>query len=411
MTSNSLRGSKICRACDSANLFSALDLGLVPIANELLVSASSTDVFPLHMSVCRDCGLGQVQDVVSPERLFRDYRYLSSISQTFLDHASNYAKAVYDDLDWRKEDWILEIASNDGYLLRNFVDLGIKVIGVEPAANVAEIARSHGVQTISDFFGVALAKQILQEHGYPRLIIANNVFAHVPNIQNFTEGLSFLMNNRTLASIENPSIMNLLIGLQFDSIYHEHYSYLSATSVSNLVQRFGLNLVDVQSIPTHGGSNRYWLSKDSSLEKKSVEQVIDFEKQNGLFAEDQWKVFSDKVSKILVDFSQFVADKHSQGETVAGYGAAAKASTLINASKIGTGEIAFIVDESPEKCGRFMPQVGIPIVPRNHLNEHSIEHIVIFPWNLADEIAGKIKASLPDRVKIWRAIPELEVVK
>ena len=408
---DALRGSEICRACSSRNLFSALDLGMLPIANEFLTTDTSTDVFPLHMSICRDCGLGQVQDVVTPERLFRDYRYLSSVSQTFLDHASNFAKKVHEELEWHSQDWILEIASNDGYMLRNFVNRGLKVVGIEPAINVAEIARSRGIETISEFFGVKLAKEILQKHGYPRLIIANNVFAHVPDIQDFTEALSLLMDSRTLVSIENPSIMNLLIGLQFDSIYHEHYSYLSATSVSNLVQRFGVELVDIEQILTHGGSNRYWLSKDFSLKKKVVEQVAEFEVQEGLFDEGQWKAFSSKVDRILSKFSAFVQERNSLGETVAGYGAAAKASTLINSSKISKGEIAFIVDESPEKYGRFMPQAGIPIVSKNYLTESSIEHIVIFPWNLADEIARKIKVSLPDEVQIWRAIPELELVQ
>lgn len=410
MTLDALRGSEICRACNSRNLFSVLDLGALPIANELLTTDISTDVFPLHMSVCRDCGLGQVQDVVTPERLFRDYRYLSSVSQTFLNHASNFAKKVHEELEWNSQDWILEIASNDGYMLRNFVDRGIRVVGIEPATNVAEIARSRGIETISEFFGVNLAKEILQKHGYPRLIIANNVFAHVPHIQDFTEALSLLMNDRTLVSIENPSIMNLLLGLQFDSIYHEHYSYLSATSVSNLVRRFGIELVDVEQVSTHGGSNRYWLSKNISLKKKSVEQVAEFELQHGLFDEERWKAFSSKVSKILSDFSVFVQERNSHGETVAGYGAAAKASTLINSSKIGKGEIAFIVDESPEKYGRFMPQAGIPIVPKSYLSECTIKHIVIFPWNLADEIAQKIKVSLPDGVQIWCAIPELKKV-
>lgn len=411
MTLDALRGSEICRACNSRNLFSALDLGMLPIANELLTVDQETDVFPLNMSVCRDCGLGQVEDVVTPERLFRDYRYLSSVSQTFLNHAANFASRVHEELDWNSQDWILEIASNDGYMLRNFVDRGIKVVGIEPATNVAKIAREHGIETIPEFFGVKLAKEILRNYGYPRLIIANNVFAHVPDIQDFTEALSLLMDSRTLVSIENPSIMNLLIGLQFDSIYHEHYSYLSATSVSNIVKRFGIELVNVEQISTHGGSNRYWLSKDSSLKKRSVQQLAEFEIQYGLFDEGQWKAFSSKVNRILSDFSVFVQEKNSHGETVAGYGAAAKASTLINSSKINKGEIAFIVDESPEKYGRFMPQAGIPIVPKSHLIEHSIKHIVIFPWNLADEIARKIKVSLPEGVQIWRAIPELEMVK
>jgi hypothetical protein len=404
-----LQGKAICRACDSSDLFSALDLGNLPIANELLTSPIVTDIFPLHMRVCRNCGLGQVQDVVSPERLFRDYRYLSSISKTFLGHASKFANEVTSNIDWNKEkDWVLEIASNDGYLLSNFMEQGIKVIGVEPAINVSKIARSRGINTISEFFSVKLAKEILSQNGFPRLIVANNVYAHVPNIKDFTEALSILMNNRTIVSIENPSIMNLLEDLQFDSIYHEHYSYLSATAVSKLVARFGITLVDVERVSTHGGSNRYWLSKDVSRKVPRVEDVMRDEVEGGLLDEKKWQAFSSTVNQILASFNVFVSEAASRGERIAGYGAAAKASTLINASKIERGQIEFIVDESPEKSGRFMPQVGIPIVPKTVLNESLVTHIIIFPWNLADEIAKKIADSLPYSVQMWSAIPELK---
>jgi hypothetical protein len=201
--------------------------------------------------------------------------------------------------------------------------------------------------------------------------------------------------------------MNLLIGLQFDSVYHEHYSYLSATSVSNLVARFGITLIDVEEISTHGGSNRYWLSKDASMKSQRVEEIKARELAEGLLNESNWTQFSEKVQMILKDFRQFILEAVSRGEKVAGYGAAAKASTLINASKIGSGEISFIVDESPEKSGRFMPQGCIPIVSKSALRQSSITHIVIFPWNLADEIARKIMDELQEQVQVWCAIPNL----
>jgi hypothetical protein len=216
------------------------------------------------------------------------------------------------------------------------------------------------------------------------------------------------MNNRTIVSIENPSIMNLLEDLQFDSIYHEHYSYLSATAVSKLVARFGITLVDVERVSTHGGSNRYWLSKDVSRKVPRVEDVMRDEVEGGLLDEKKWQAFSSTVNQILASFNVFVSEAASRGERIAGYGAAAKASTLINASKIKRGQIEFIVDESPEKSGRFMPQVGIPIVPKTVLNESLVTHIIIFPWNLADEIAKKIADSLPYSVQMWSAIPELK---
>jgi C-methyltransferase C-terminal domain/Putative zinc binding domain/Methyltransferase domain len=400
-------GATRCRACNANNLFSALDLGHLPIANELMVSPTASDIFPLHLKVCSDCGLGQVADVVSPERLFRDYRYLSSVSQTFLTHAAKFVDKVLNSLDWKPGDWVLEIASNDGYLLRNFLPHSISVLGVEPASNVAEIARRNGVLTLSEFFCRELAEDILAKYGHPRLIIANNVYAHVPDIQDFTSALQTLMNERTLVSIENPSIMNLLEGLQFDSIYHEHYSYLSATSVSSIAARFNLHLIEVEQIPTHGGSNRYWLSKVKETRNGSVAHLISNEKSRGLFDHDKWQKFSEQVNTILNEFKHFCDEAKSKGEVVAGYGAAAKASTLINAAKIGSDAIKFIVDESPEKAGRYMPNYSIPIVGKEMLTTLNIDHVVIFPWNLADEIGKKIQDSCEQEVSIWSAIPAL----
>jgi hypothetical protein len=215
------------------------------------------------------------------------------------------------------------------------------------------------------------------------------------------------MNDRTLTSIENPSIMNLLDGMQFDSIYHEHYSYLSATSVSRVAKRSELSLVDVELIATHGGSNRYWLSKDESITKNTVAELIQRELLGGLFDEKRWRIFSSNVHELIEAFREFCLEARKRGETIAGYGAAAKASTLINSAQLGGGVIEFIVDESPEKIGRFMPNYSIPIVPQTTLVNSDVTHIVIFPWNLADEIGMKIRSALNEKVGIWCAIPEL----
>ncbi len=403
----SSRGVTSCRACDLGELFSVLDLGKLPIANELLRSPGLTEVFPLHLRICKSCGLGQVADVVTPERLFRDYRYLSSVSKTFSAHAAAYVDEVMTKLEWKAGDWVLEIASNDGYLLKNFLKYGVDVLGIEPASNVAEIARGDGIPSISEFFSKELAESLLAEKGHPRLIIANNVYAHVPDIQDFTAGLSVLMSNRTLTSIENPSIMNLLDGLQFDSIYHEHYSYLSATSVSRVAKRFNLSLIDVEFVATHGGSNRYWLSKDESIMKNTVVELTQKELLGGLFDEERWRIFSSNVYELIEAFREFCLEARKRSETIAGYGAAAKASTLINSAQLGDGVIEFIVDESPEKIGRFMPNYSIPIVPQVTLVDSDVAHIVIFPWNLADEIGMKIRSALNEKVSIWCAIPEL----
>ena len=406
----SLRGKDFCRACDSTNLIEALDLGNLPIANELLTEPNQTDVFPLYLRVCKQCALGQVADVVNSSRLFRDYRYLSSISKSFLLHAQKYCEKVLQDLDWQPNDWVLEIASNDGYLLKNFHNLGLKVLGVEPANNIAKVASAQGIPTISEFFGTALANEIVAKYGQPRLIIANNVYAHVPDIQDFTNGLVTLMSERTLVSIENPSIMNLLNELQFDSIYHEHFSYLSATSVDYLAKKFNLTLVDIEEIATHGGSNRYWLRKGSWSQSVRVQELMARESTQGITSNLRWIEFNAQVKTIIDTFRTFVDERKLLGEIVVGYGAAAKASTLINAAKLGSNDIKFIIDESPEKAGRFMPTPCVPIVSVEDSKSTEVDHVIIFPWNLSDELAPKIRAIYSGDISVWRAIPQLESI-
>lgn len=407
MTDGLLRGRDFCRACESADLFSALDLGSLPIANELLFDIKIVETYPLHLKICGICGLGQVGDVVTPHRLFSDYRYLSSISSTFLKHAANYVNEVINSLTWKKGDWVLEIASNDGYLLKNFLKHDISVLGIEPATNIAELAVSQNIPTINEFFGSEIAQEILNRYGYPRLIIANNVFAHVPDIRDFTLGLSILMNEETLVSIENPSIINFLVDLQFDSIYHEHYSYHSVNSLSNLVQAFGIFLINVEKISTHGGSNRYWLSKNNSEIHASVLEIAKWEIDQGLFNPNAWQEFAKSVNRIISDFQMKISELRGHGKIIAGYGAAAKASTLINAARLKEGDIAYIVDESPEKIGRFMPLPNIPIVDKNMLNDSDLANIFIFPWNLSEEIALKIRNQIGNVIEIWAAIPTL----
>ena len=289
------RGENFCRGCLGRNLFSALDLGELPLANELLLAQNSEfEKFPLHLRICSDCHLGQVADVVSPERIFRDYRYLSSMSSTFLEHASKFVSERVESGMFSEADWVLEIASNDGYLLKNFLAYGIKVIGVEPAENVASISRGLGIETISNFFSSESATYLLSKYGYPKLIIANNVMAHVPDLRDFMGGLSILCGPETQITIENPSLANILIGMQFDTIYHEHYSYLSTSAVSKISRSYSLQLFKVEELSIHGGSNRYCLRKliDGIFPDKSVNRLIQFELDNQLFDFQKWRNYS-----------------------------------------------------------------------------------------------------------------------
>ena len=408
------RGKIYCRGCLGEVLFSGLDLGELPIANELLLAAESEiDKFPLHLRICADCGLGQVADVVTPDRIFRDYRYLSSMSTTFLKHASDYVAEQLQSTTFLTSDWVLEIASNDGYLLRNFLPHGIKVVGVEPAENVAKLSRELGIDTISEFFSSELALNLFKQYGFPRLIIANNVMAHVPDLRDFLNGLTLLCGPETRISIENPSLSNILIGLQFDTIYHEHYSYLSATSVDHLGKLHGLKLFRVEELSIHGGSNRYWLQKLSSnnVVETSVEKLKNLENESGLFEAKEWRNFSSKVSGILEEFLNWLKNGEENNLRIFGYGAAAKASTMLNSIALTPNLIKSIADLSLEKQGRFMPPHGIKIITPEELFVEKPTDIVIFPWNIKSEIANFLRTNLGNSVRIWCAIPEMHQVE
>ncbi len=408
------RGESFCRGCSGKELFSALDLGSLPIANELLVNRlSEIERFPLHLRVCNSCGLGQVADVVTPERIFRDYRYLSSMSTTFLLHAADFVEERVGEGLLLEGDWVLEIASNDGYLLKNFLNHGIKVIGIEPAENVAEISRMLGIETISEFFSSSLANRVFSEYGYPKLIIANNVMAHVPDLVDFIKGLAILCGPDTRISIENPSLANILLGLQFDTIYHEHFSYLSASAVASLSGMHGLQLVKVERLSIHGGSNRYWLTKyeEDNLADLSVYKTKKFEIDNGLFNAREWENYSSKVSKILSDFRNWLRSGNENNKRIYGYGAAAKASTILNSVDVDPNFVLAIADVSLEKQQRFMPPNGIRIISPKELFASNPTDVVIFPWNIKSEIAQFLGKNLHKDTRLWCVVPEMKQVR
>jgi hypothetical protein len=408
------RGNDFCRGCLGIKLFSALDLGFLPIANELLLTKDSQiEKFPLHLKVCSDCGLGQVADVTTPERIFRDYRYLSSMSTTFLRHSNDFVEEQMKMGSILPGDWVLEIASNDGYLLKNFLPFGIMTVGVEPAENVAEISRGLGIHTISEFFSSHLAIDLLAKHGYPKLIVANNVMAHVPDLIDFVNGLAILCGSETQISIENPSLTNILIGMQFDTIYHEHYSYLSASAVASISKKSGLLLFKVDELSIHGGSNRYWLcaKSENAMIDPSVESVIKYEQESGLFEVSEWTHYSLKVRKILEDFRKWLGDSTEKGVRIYGYGAAAKASTILNSIDLQAGLMMAIADASPEKQNRLMPPHGIKIISPEELFKEKPTDVVIFPWNIKSEIANYLHSNIDTEVRLWCVIPVMHKVE
>lgn len=404
------RGTSICRSCDSGQLVSVLDLGEQPLSNALVARADELpDTFPLHLRICPQCGLGQVGEFVRPERIFGDdYPYLSSTSASWITHAERYVDDQCQRLHLGGSDLVVEVASNDGYLLSRFKKRGLQVLGVEPAGNVAELARQAGVPTIGEFFGEASAARIVSTHGHPRLVAANNVMAHVPDLHDFVAGLSTLCDDQTLVTIENPSLMTLLSDVQFDTIYHEHFSYLTATSVRHVAEVHGLDLVRVERWPTHGGSNRYFLRRAGSTAPDStVAAMLSDELREGLFDPDVWHHFAARSRATIEQFRQWLVDRRDAGARIAGYGAAAKGNTMLNAVGEPARAISFVVDASSAKQGRFLPGPQTPVFEPAHLAAETVDDVLILPWNLAAELLPLIR-SLSPSAKVWVATPHME---
>jgi 2-polyprenyl-3-methyl-5-hydroxy-6-metoxy-1,4-benzoquinol methylase len=405
-------GVRVCRGCRTEGLESILDLGTQPLANELLPRADSPDsLFPLHLRICPSCGLGQVGEFVLPERIFGDYPYLSSVSSSWLAHAKSYAALMSGELRLNKSTLVVEVASNDGYLLREFLELGIPVLGIEPAANVADIARAAGVDTVTAFFGRETAQSVVDEHGNPRLVVANNVLAHVPDLDDFVGGLATLCDAETVITVENPSFVTLLNETQFDTIYHEHFSYLSAHAVARVMAAHGLELVCVDNLTTHGGSYRYTIvRRGSRATDPSVPATIRRELDEGLLTPSSWEDFARRSQRTISGLRGWLDLRASRGEPVAGYGAAAKGNTLLNAATVGVRDIRAVADGSPEKQGKFLPGTHVPVVMPATLADTEATDVLILPWNIAAELTPLIRQLLPG-ARTWVAVPEMREIE
>ena len=402
-----MRGQSSCRACDSDSLRSILNLGQTPIANNLPLAGTviKEAKYPLNFKICNHCNLGQVGEFETPDEIFTDYPYISSTSTSWLKHVDIFCSDMLKSIPDLSKGWVLELASNDGYLLSNFQKKGIKVLGVDPAKNIAQLAELRGVKTISDFFGIALAQNILKENSFPRLIVAQNVAAHVPDLIDFFGGISTLCDKRTFVCIENPNLGNLLEQNLFDTIYHEHFSYLSVESIKKLAERVGLELFKVEQLSTQGGSYRYWLRKPNDLVVH--ESVLNFQKLeeiSGLGNIAKEELFSKNVNASIVKLQNWVNSKPDK--QIIGYGAAAKTVTAFFAAKLDENKFKFLVDANKLKQGRRLPGTNIPILPLENLSES--DTILIFPWNISEEIAKTIRILNP-AAKIWVTIPLREI--
>jgi hypothetical protein len=401
------RGTTDCRGCGSHQLMSILDLGSQPLPAEYGHSPEEVmEAFPLHMRICPKCGLGQLGEFVLPERIFHNaYPYLSSASSTWVEHARSYAEEMHKKLELGTESLVVELASNDGYLLSAFQALGIPVLGVEPAENVALIARDAGIATLTRFFGANVAAEILDDYGHPRLIVANNVFAHIPDMHDFMEGIATLADDHTIVTIENPSFAELLQRTLFDTIYHEHYSYLTAHSVKEVARAHGLELIHVDQLKTHGGSNRYLLSRSGQVDE-SVNVALQAEIDAGLFDPKAWEAFAQR-SEIAIDgLRSWFIERKDAGDVVVGYGAAHKGNTFLNAVGEASKTLVYVVDASSEKQGKFLPGSQVPVLSPDQLASANPSDVLILPWNIAPELAKLIKKITPD-VRIWVAQPTM----
>lgn len=401
------RGQNSCRSCNAVLGEVVLSLGFQPLSNALPPqNYKGTDsAFPLEFRVCPVCSLGQIGEYVSPIEIFSEYTYFSSISSTWLNHAKKFAQTAFKKLELDENDIVVEIASNDGYLLQYFQELGSKVIGIEPAKNVATYANNRGIPTRVEFFGIECARSLILNGEIPKLVIGNNVLAHVPDINDFVGGLALLAQHGAVISIEAPSMLNMFRDNLFDTIYHEHFSYLSVTAVKHLADRHNLKLFDVEELDTHGGSYRYWLSSENSIIQKSVEHLQSKELEFGI---GQKSVHSNFASQSLSAIEQFSIWVEEQKVPLIGYGAAAKATVLLNAAQVVSQRFISVVDNSPSKQGRYVPGCRIPIHSPEEVLIKNQGNIVIFPWNISHELAQSIQHQFPDFTgEIWIALPKL----
>jgi hypothetical protein len=398
-----------CRVCGGKLGATFCDLGSMAVANSYVPperADAPEPAFPLRCVVCDECRLVQLDTVVDAEGIFSDYAYFSSASASWLDHAARFCGAMTQRLGLTKDSFVVEVASNDGYLLRNFVAAGIPCLGIEPAANVAEVARGNGVPTETRFFGEATARDVLSRRGAADLICANNVLAHVPDVNDFTAGLAVMAGARGVVSIEAPHLVRLVDGVQFDTIYHEHYAYWSLFSMEKLLARHGLKVFDVERLPTHGGSLRVLSSAADRGESAALREVRAEEAARGLDGDAFYQGFDARVQATLSGFRQWLAEALAQGRRIGGYGAAAKGNTLLNAAGVKAPQLLAVADRSPAKQGRLLPGSHIPVVTPEALLAMNLDDILVLPWNIGAEVAQQLRAAgFQGRLLI--AVPEM----
>lgn len=405
-----------CRFCGYSDLDLIIDLGFQPPSNSYLESSHQTSrqlFFPLRMLSCPSCNLVQAEDYADPEELFtHQYPYLSSTSSTWLKHAEKYCRMIVKKLGLNHDSFVIEVASNDGYLLKNFVKMNVPCLGIEPTKSTASVALGQGIKTVQEFFTEALAKQLVEKNLQCDLIVGNNVYAHVPDINDFTSGIAAILKPEGVVTLEFPHFLNLIKKAQFDTIYHEHFSYLTLKVVSKIFAKHNLKIFDVEQLETHGGSLRIYGARSGSrwLEKPSVRQILKFEEEADLFNFDTFKMFNLNVQKIKYDLLSFLIEQKRGGKRIVGYGAAAKGNTFINYAGIKSDLLSFVVDSAKSKQNKWLPGSNIPIFDPQILNITNVDFVWILPWNLADEITDQLTYLKSKGIRFFTAIPSLELL-
>jgi C-methyltransferase C-terminal domain/Putative zinc binding domain/Methyltransferase domain len=407
-----------CRNCGRPLTTTFVDLGMTPIANSYLTAERLEEMepfYPLHARVCDACFLVQLPQIQTPAEIFEEYAYFSSFSDTWLEHARRYSEAMIERLALGSASRVVEVASNDGYLLRNFRERGIGVLGIEPARNVAEAANAAGIPTLPRFFGIALAKELAGAGTRADLLAGNNVLAHVPDLHDFVGGLAILLADRGVLTVEFPHLLHLMEANQFDTIYHEHFSYLSFRVVVSLFARHGLEVFDVEEIPTHGGSLRVFAraaggpAGTDGAPTASVSELLAREESRGLGRIETYRDFGKKASAAKAGLLRFLLDARDAGKTVAGYGAPAKGNTLLNACGVRPDLLRFTVDRSPHKQGKFLPGTHVPIHAPSKIFEEKPDYVLILPWNIREEVAAQMAGIRNWGGRFAVAIPALEI--
>jgi len=403
-----------CRSCGKFSKYSFLDLGHSPPSNAFLKKKSEIEkVYPLKIFFCESCYLVQTYDFASRRELFNnDYVYFSGFSKTWIDHLKKFVRTLEDRLFLNKDSFVIEIASNDGTLQEILTKRNYKSLGIEPTESTAKVAEAKGLKVIKKFFGKNLAANLKKKNFKPDLIVANNVLAHVPKINDFISGLKFLLKSKGIITIEFQHLLNIIKKNQFDTIYHEHYSYLSLISAKNIFLKHNLEIFDVEKLSTHGGSLRIFIKHSSDLSKKTskrFKQILNEEKKFGLDKIDVYRNFQKKVENVRKDFLKFLKQSKKNKKRLCAYGAAAKGNTFFNFLGIKSTQIPFIVDKNPFKIGKYLPGSKIIVKNEKFLIKSRPDYILIVPWNLKKEIIKQLSYTKKWKAKFITAIPKIKI--